>query len=267
MGFSLALGILRTVSRRVGAFVGCLALVGASVAGCSGSGHEHQRTLTVFAAASLQQPFEKIARSYESAHPEVKVALSFDGSQNLVEQMVSGAPAGVLATANQKTMDRALKHGVVSNPTRFTANTLTLVVPRNNPAHVTGFNTTLDKAKLVICAPQVPCGAATQRLAKINDHVLKPVSEESKVSDVRGKVESGQADAGIVYRTDAKRAGDAVLQFPIPHSSEVVNSYPIAAATAHNVDQNDARAFIALVLSPEGQKILHDAGFGTQSAQ
>ena len=238
----------------------------AGLAACgAGDGEDGDEPLTVFAAASLQQPFEAIAERFEEDNPGVDVVLSFDGSQSLVDQLGAGAPANVLATADARTMARAEDAGTVRVPQEFATNTLTLIVPAGNPAGVTGLDSSLDGAKLVVCAPEVPCGAATEQLEANAGVEIAPVSEESKVSDVRGKVESGQADAGIVYRTDAAAAGDRVEAIDIAGADEVVNAYPIAVTADAGADGQrfaDAETWIRAVTSDWGRKILADAGFG-----
>ena len=245
--------------------VGLAAGLAACGAGDGDGEDGDERTLTVFAAASLQQPFEAIAERFEEDNPGIDVVLSFDGSQSLVDQLGAGAPADVLATADARTMARAEDAGTVRVPQEFATNTLTLIVPAGNPAGVTGLDSSLDGAKLVVCAPEVPCGAATEQLEANAGVELTPVSEESKVSDVRGKVESGQADAGIVYRTDAAAAGDRVEAIDIAGADDVVNAYPIAVTADAGADGQrfaDAETWIRAVTSDWGRKILADAGFG-----
>lgn len=213
-------------------------------------------TATVFAAASLAAPFEEIAHGHD-------VAFSFDGSAGLVDQIAGGAPADVLATADRRTMDRAAEQGlVVAEPTMFATNQLVLVTPSDNPAGITGLDDSLAGAKLVVCAPEVPCGGATQRLADAVGATLEPVSEESKVTDVLGKVTSGEADAGLVYLTDAMAAGDAVEMIEVPEAAEHPNTYWIAEVAGGDVDE--ARALIELVMG--SQDVLADHGFGLSSA-
>lgn len=222
--------------------------------------------VTVFAAASLQDAFEELAASFQNAHPGVRIAFDFQGSQDLVTALDGGASADILATANNSTMTDAANKGLVGEQTEFATNVLTLIVPAGNPAGVTGINDgSLDKADLVICAPEVPCGEATQKLATELGVTLNPVSEEQKVTDVRGKVESGEAQAGIVYTTDAAQAGDKVETIALPANS-VINHYPIAL-TKSAANSQAAQAFIDYILSPEGQKVLQDTyGFGAPGA-
>jgi len=232
---------------------------GGASAGASGTTGE---TLTVFAAASLKGAFTKIGLSFEGERPGVKVAFNFDGSSALVDQLAAGAPADVLATADEKNMTRAVDAKVVSGTPRvFATNVLTLVVPAGNPARITGLDASLAGKKLVICAVGVPCGNATETLAKNLGATLKPVSTEQKVTDVLGKVTSGEADAGIVYTTDAAAAGDKVQAVAIPGSEKVVNRYPVAA-TAAAKDAGLAAAFADYVTGEQGRAVLAEFGFG-----
>ena len=222
--------------------------------------------VTVFAAASLQDAFQELATSFEAAHAGVHITFDFQGSQDLVTALDGGSPADVLATANNSTMTDAANKGLIGEQTEFATNVLTLIVPAGNPAGVTGINDgSLDNADLVICAPEVPCGEATAKLADELGVTLNPVSEEQKVTDVRGKVESGEAQAGIVYTTDAAKSGSKVEPIALPANS-VINHYPIALTKSAGNPQA-AQAFIDYILSPEGQKVLQDTyGFGAPGA-
>lgn len=237
------------------------------LAGCSSNGNgagddEGARTLTVFAAASLTDAFTEIADRFEGAHPGVEVRLSFDGSSGLVDQISGGAPADVFASADEATMSRAVDGGLVSGePRLFAINVLTLITPPDDPAGVTGFDASLDGKRLVVCAEGVPCGNATRALAERAGVDLKPVSEESKVTDVRGKVESGEADAGIVYTTDAAAAGDKVRTVPIAGAGDSPNRYPVAVLEGA-ADAGLAAEFVDAVTGPEGRAVLEGYGFG-----
>lgn len=225
----------------------------------SASSQEVSGELTVLAAASLQGSFEEIGERIEQAHPGLSISFDFQGSQDLVSSLAGGAQADVLATANNSTMDEAVSQSLVGEPTEFATNVLTLIVPEGNPAGITGLDSSLDDKNLVICAPEVPCGEATGKLAKALGVTLTPVSEEQKVTDVRGKVESGEADAGIVYTTDAA-AATGVERIDIPDGG-VVNHYPIAT-TAKPSNPQAAQLFIDTVLGSQGQTVLADHGFG-----
>ena len=234
----------------------------AGAASASGSGASQKATgkVTVLAAASLQKAFEEIEKTVEKDNPGLDVTFDFQGSQDLVSSLASGNSADVLATANNSTMKTAADQKLVGNQTEFATNVLTLIVPKGNPKKITGLDSSLDGANLVICAPEVPCGEATKKLAEAQGITLNPVSEEQKVTDVRGKVESGEADAGIVYTTDAAAAKDKADKIDIPDGG-VVNHYPIAP-TAKPENPAGAQVFIDAVTGKAGQEILAKHGFG-----
>ena len=233
-----------------------------SAASASGSGASQKATgkVTVLAAASLQKAFEEIEKTVEKDNPGLDVTFDFQGSQDLVASLAGGDSADVLATANNSTMKTAAEQKLVGNQTEFATNVLTLIVPKGNPKKITGLDSSLDGANLVICAPEVPCGEATKKLADAQGITLNPASEEQKVTDVRGKVESGEADAGIVYTTDAAAAKDKTDKIDIPDGG-VVNHYPIAP-TAKPENPAGAQAFIDAVTGKAGQEILAKHGFG-----
>ena len=261
---------------RTGVVASVLAAVALAVAGCSagaGTGtdtptqtptkHAVTGTVTVFAAASLTKTFTQLGTDFEKANPGSTVSFSFGGSSDLVTQLGAGAPADVFASADQKNMDKAVSAGVVSGePVDFATNVLAIAVPPGNPAHVTGWSDLAKPdLKVVVCAPQVPCGAATATVESKTGVTLKPVSQESAVTDVLGKVSSGEADAGIVYATDVKGAGKSVDSVPFPEAKDVVNTYPIAEIK-QGQNFTGGAAFIAYVTGPAGRKALEAAGFG-----
>lgn len=220
-------------------------------------------SITVFAAASLKATFTDVAAEFEAAHPGTTVDLNFAGSADLVTQITEGAPADVFASADEKNMAKLTDAGLVEgDPVDFATNTLEIAVPPDNPAGIATFADLAEPGlTLVICAPEVPCGAATAAIAEATGVPLAPVSEESSVTDVLGKVTSGEADAGLVYVTDVIAAGDAVTGIPFEESDEAVNVYPIAALG--DSDAPDvAAAFVAFVTSAEGRAVLEAAGFG-----
>ena len=233
---------------------------GAASASASGGTGKATGKVTVLAAASLQKAFEEIEKTVEKDNPGLDVTFDFQGSQDLVASLAGGDSADVLATANNSTMKTAADQKLVGSQTEFATNVLTLIVPKGNPKKITGLDSSLDGANLVICAPEVPCGEATKKLAKAQGITLNPVSEEQKVTDVRGKVESGEADAGIVYTTDAAAAKDKADRIDIPDGG-VVNHYPIAP-TAKPENPAGAQAFIEAVTGKAGQEILAKYGFG-----
>ena len=236
------------------------AATGAASASASGGTGKATGKVTVLAAASLQGAFEEIEKTVEKDNPGLDVTFDFQGSQDLVASLAGGDSADVLATANNSTMKTAADQKLVGSQTEFATNVLTLIVPKGNPKKITGLDSSLDGANLVICAPEVPCGEATKKLAKAQGITLNPVSEEQKVTDVRGKVESGEADAGIVYTTDAAAAKDKADKIDIPDGG-VVNHYPIAP-TAKPENPAGAQVFIDTVTGTAGQEILAKYGFG-----
>ncbi|WP_407317115.1 molybdate ABC transporter substrate-binding protein [Isoptericola halotolerans] len=242
----------------------------AALTGCT-TGESDDTTLTVYAAASLSEAFELIAADFEAAHEGVDVRLNVGGSAGLVAQVQQGAPADVLATADTRTMDALVADDLVGTPRAFATNTLQIAVPPGNPADVMGLADLVDPAlHLVVCAPEVPCGAATTAVAARAGLVLRPASEEQSVTDVLGKVSSGEADAGLVYVTDVARAGDQVEGIAFPEADAAVNTYPIAAIdrtgrtgrTGRTADQAElAQAFVDSVLADGGRATLADIGF------
>ena len=233
----------------------------------SGDSAEGQRTLAVYAASSLTGAFEELAERFEAEHPGVEVALTFGGSADLVAQVDQGAPADVVATADEATMGDLVAADLVEEPRAFATNTLQIVVPPDNPAGITGFEDLARPGlRLVVCAPAVPCGSATQRLAETVGVALQPVSEEQAVTDVLGKVRTGEADAGIVYVTDVAASAEEVRGIEVPEATDVVSTYPVATVTAS--DEADLGAdFIGLVVGETGQDVLADLGFGPAPKQ
>lgn len=250
--------------RSVRGAIAALGVFGVTVllAGCSPTPHDGEH-LTVFAAASLKSVFTELGTQFENTNPGTTVEFNFAGSSDLVTQLTQGAPADVFASADTPNMDKAVDAGLIDGePVPFATNTLTIVTAPGNPKHIRSF---ADLAKpgmaVVVCAPQVPCGSAAEKIERSTGVTLSPVSEESAVTDVLGKVTSGQADAGLVYVTDANGAGDAVAAIGFPESAAAVNTYPIGTLKAAG-NGAAAQRFVALVVSPEGQKALSEAGFG-----
>jgi molybdate transport system substrate-binding protein len=219
-------------------------------------------TLTVYAAASLKPTFTELGATFTRENPGTTVNFSFAGSSDLVANLIGGAPGDVFASADVADMTKATDAGLVTgDPTNFATNTLVIVTPPSNPAGIASF---ADLAKPgvveVVCAPRVPCGAAANKIEDTTGVTLSPASEESSVTDVLGKVISGDAQAGLVYVTDAKSAGDKVETIDFPESKDAVNTYPIGALKSSPSPETAAK-FVALVTGPEGQKVLKTAGF------
>ncbi|MCA5895224.1 molybdate ABC transporter substrate-binding protein [Isoptericola sp. NEAU-Y5] len=219
-------------------------------------------TLTVFAAASLQHAFEQVATEFEARHEGVDVRLSLAGSADLVAQVQQGAPADVVATASTATMDRLAADNLVGAPQAFATNALQIAVPPGNPAGVETLADLTDPGlALVLCAPEVPCGAASAAVEEAAGLHLRPVSEERSVTDVLGKVTTGEADAGLVYVTDVAAAGDGVEGIAFPESSAAPTTYPVATV-AGSAEPALAQEFVHLVLAAEGRATLLNLGFG-----
>lgn len=220
--------------------------------------------IQVFAAASLKASFSELGESFQKENPAITVKFNFDGSSSLFDQMQGGAKADVFASADEKNMKKATDAGLnAGEPSIFVNNTLTLAVPKGNPAGVTGLDDSLIGKKLVICAEGVPCGNAYRELAQKVGFTGQAVSEETSVKDVMGKVVSGEADAGVVYQTDALVEKDAVDTIDIPGSNTVVNAYPIVVTkmAADNGNDAAAKAFVDYVLSDAAQKVFAKYGF------
>lgn len=229
----------------------------------AGSDEGSEDPLQVFAAASLAESFSELGETFEETHGE-EVVFNFAGSSDLVAQIEQGAPAGVFASADEPTMERAQQsEALAAGPELFAANTLVIITPPDNPAGIRTFGDLAgDHVITVVCAPQVPCGTATAQAADAVKAELTPASEENAVTDVLGKVRSGEADAGVVYRTDALSAGNDVETIEFEGAEDVVNHYPIA--TLQEADRAElAQEFVDFVLGPESQQVLSDAGFAS----
>jgi molybdate transport system substrate-binding protein len=238
-----------------------------------------QQVLTVFAAASLREAFGAIAEAFEHMHPGLEVTLSFAGSQELRAQIEHGAAADVVASADQHQMDALLRAGRVVAPVTFAANEPVIVVARDDvgsEASVQSLEDLPRASRIVLGAPEVPIGRYTQALleragarfggdfrARVE---AKVVSRELNVRQVLAKVSLGEAQAGIVYRTDAKSAADAVQVVAIADELNVVAEYPIAVVRGA-LQGRLANAFVRLVVSAEGGRLLREAGFTSPQAE
>ncbi len=218
-------------------------------------------SITVLAASSLTDAFNEMGRQFQAAHPGIAISFSFGASSTLAQQLNAGAPADVLATADEPTMQVAVTGGSVTTPTVFAHNRLSILVAKGNPNNV---RTLADLARpgliVVLCAAEVPCGRfGRQALDKAGVKVT-PKSLEANVRGVVSKVTLGEADAGIVYVTDVRVAGSTAEGVSIPNEQNVLATYPIATVkTAKNARL--AEAFVAYVRSPDGRQILAKAGF------
>nr|WP_307332729.1 molybdate ABC transporter substrate-binding protein [Microbacterium sp. SORGH_AS_1204] len=216
----------------------------------------------VFAAASLRTSFTELADAFEHRHPGVTVELSFAGSADLATQIINGAPADVFASADLKTMTLVSDAGLLAaDATVFATNHLEIATPPANPAGITSLSDLgREGTRVVICAPQVPCGAAAEKVLTAAGVIVSPVSEESSVTDVLGKIISGEADAGLVYTTDIRAAGSDVQGIPTAQADAVVNDYPLGLLQASDNPAVAARFADFVRQDPDG--ILDAAGFG-----
>ncbi len=249
-----------------------VAMVAVGATGCSSSAASSDTTttqpkvggsITVSAASSLTGAFNQLGTRFQSAHPGTKITFNFGSSSALVLQIQQGAPADVFASASTKNMTAAQSSGnIKGKPVVFARNTLEIVVKPGNPLGITSL-AGLNKANVVaLCAPSAPCGAAADTVLQ-QAGVTIPTSKVTLGADVKttlAQVTSGNADAAIVYVTDAKAVGHAGEAVPIPKSQNVVTSYPIAPVTG-TTNAALANAWIAYVIGPEGQKVLRAAGF------
>ena len=229
--------------------------------------------LMVFAAASLTDAFTEIGETFEAAHPGVKITFNFAGSQSLQTQIQEGAPADVFASANMQEMDALVAGGFIAQdaPQVFLANKLVVILPANNPANLDKLeDLARPDIKLVLAAEEVPVGRyARQMLDQLNGQfgsdfkdkvIANVVSNEDNVRQVLAKVQLGEADAGIVYASDAVTATDLQI-IEIPDELNVIAKYPIAPLR-NSANAELAAQFVAYILSPEGQFSLGKWGFG-----
>lgn len=240
--------------------IGALAL-----AACGGNGETADATdgtVTVFAAASLTAAFTEIGDAFMIEYPDAEVVFNFAASSELVTQIGEGAPADVFASADQSNMAKLVDAGGnATEPTVFARNLLQIIVGPGNPTGITGVADLANEDLIVVtCAPDVPCGKYAAEIFANAGVTVTPKSLEENVKAVVSKVALGEADAGIVYRTDVIAAGADAAGVEIPEDINVVAEYPVAVTEdAPNAD--GAQAFIDVVLSEQGRKILDSYGF------
>jgi len=245
----------------VSLLAGVLALSGCSNGSAPGQGNSGE--LTVFAAASLSAPFTALARDFEAANPGTAVRLNLAGSADLAAQLLAGAPADVFAAADEANMAKVVDAGLTAGEAHVIAtNVLTIAVPPGNPAGISGFaDLAVDGPQVVVCAVQVPCGAAAEKIEQATGLNLSPVSEESSVTGVMGKVVSGEADAGLVYVTDVRSSAGKVQEVPFPEAGQAANRYPLVRLVS-SAETELADDFVRFVRGADGQAVLQEAGFG-----
>lgn len=240
-----------------------LLLLGAAVtAGCSPGVDAATATLTVSAASSLTDAFGDLATRFEEQHPGVDVVLNLAGSSALAEQVNAGAPVDVLATASATTMAAVVDAGNAARPTAFATNRLTIAVPPGNPREIGALaDLAAPGIRTAICAPEVPCGAATAELLARARLTIDVATLDPDVRSVLGRVTADEVDAGIVYVTDVRAADGAAGEVAVPEDVNVSTDY-LVAEVADAEEPALARAFVDLVTGPTGQRVLADLGFG-----
>jgi len=253
--------------------LGCMPI--AAPAGDSSAAATETTTLTVFAAASLTDAFGEIGENFAAAHPGVEVVFNFAGSNQLATQIGEGAPADVFASANAAQLNVAIDSGRIVTGTQrtFVRNRLVVVAPGDNPAGLTSLqDLATPGVKIVLAAKEVPVGQYSLDFldkaeadgslgAGFKDAVLANiVSYEENVRAVLTKITLGEADAGIVYTSDASTAEGEVTQIEIPDNLNTIASYPIAPLS-DSPHLALAQQFMDYVLAPEGQQVLVKYGF------
>ncbi|ANY09759.1 molybdate-binding protein [Pseudonocardia sp. HH130630-07] len=221
-------------------------------------------TLTVFAAASLTGTFSELEKQFEAANPGSDVTFNFAGSSTLAQQINQGAPADVFASADENNMTKVTDAGnQQGEPVVFATNTLQIAVAPQNPKQVASLqDLTKPDLRTVVCAPQVPCGSATEKVEQAAGADITPVSEEQDVKAVLQKVTTGNADAGLVYKTDVTASEGKAEGVDFPQASGAVNDYPITVLK-NSQNAELAQKWVQFVTGDQGRQVLVAAGFGT----
>lgn len=256
--------------RRSVSALACIALVTALLQGCAPA--DSSRTLHVYAASSLAESFSAMEQAFEIAHPDTDVVLAFAGSQVLRLQIEQGAPADVFASADPAHMQALVERGRVRDGRIFAHNQLVLIVPAGNPARIESFRDLPRASRLVIGTENVPVGSYARRVLLRAEAagdggfaasvLARVASEESNVRLVRAKVELGEADAAIVYRSDTVAAG-GVRAIEIPPALNVNADYSIGIVEG-SVNPDLAAAWLAFVVSRQGRELLARHGFAAE---
>ena len=238
-----------------------------ALAGCGGADDAKDASgisgkVVVLAASSLTETFTELGEAFEAQHPGSRVTFSFAASSELATQIEQGAPADVFASASPTTMALVSDSGdTADEPVTLVRNTLEIAVPAGNPAGVTGLADFAKKGLVIaLCAPEVPCGAAADKVFAAAKLAPKPDTLEADVKATLSKVTLGEVDAALVYKTDVLAAGDKIEGIDFPEAADAVNDYPIAVL-ADAPNPRAAQAFVDLVQSAAGRKVLAEAGF------
>jgi molybdate transport system substrate-binding protein len=237
---------------------------GASASGtgspASGTTRAHG-SITVLAAASLKESFTAIGKAFEAANPGTAVTFGFGASSTLAQQIVQGAPADVFASASGKNMQQVVDAKAATAPAAFAKNRLEIAVPPDNPGRIAGLQDLAKPGvKVALCQPRVPCGDLAQKVLATAKVTVTPATLEADVKAALTKVQLGEVDAGLVYVTDVRAAGDKVTGVEIPPDADLATAYPIAALTG-SANPDLAKAFVQYVLSMPARAQLTEAGF------
>jgi molybdate transport system substrate-binding protein len=251
-----------TIRRRLlSAVATSVALASLVACGADDSGEAGTVTVRVLAAASLTEVFTELGTEFEKDHPGTTVELSFGPSSGLAEQIDRGAPADVFASASPANMDAVVEAGHAERPTDFARNSMEIAVPPENPGDVRELaDLTRRNLKVAVCQVEVPCGRTAAEVFASAGLTVEAATEETDVKAVLTKVRLGEVDAGVVYETDVRAAGDDVRGVAIPEEHNASTRYPIAALTGSQHPET-AQEFVDLVLSTAGAKVLAAAGF------
>jgi molybdate transport system substrate-binding protein len=238
-----------------------LGFLGASC-GSDDSGSAATGDVVVFAASSLTEAFNEMGTAFQDANPDANVTFNFAGSGDLVTQIGQGAPADIFVSADDSNMKKLTDAGeAAGDPVSIAKNTFQVIVEKGNPKGITGVADLAEPDLIVVlCADTVPCGKGAAKVLENASVTVTPKSYEDKVKGVVTKVTTGEADAGIVFVTDVKAAGDSAAGVDIPADINVISNYPIVI-TKEATNAAGAQAFIDFVASPPGQAILAKYGF------
>lgn len=240
--------------------LGTAAVLVSTVSSCGGS--DNGQTVLVLAASSLTDAFGVMEEEFEAAHPDLDVEVSLGGSTTLQVQLEQGAPADVVAFADTASMETLAATGLVDPPQNFASNSMILATPADNPGVVGSVDDLADPSLLVgVCAPQVPCGAYAREVLAQAGVVASIDTEEPDVRSLASKLARGDLDAGLIYTTDIGSFEGDIAAVQLPAGVDVRAEYPIAVVDESS-RRADATRFVEFVLSPAGQQILAEAGFG-----
>jgi molybdate transport system substrate-binding protein len=239
---------------------GCGQKTPSSATASTSSGH----SIVVFAATLLKPAFTLLAGKFQTDNPGATIDFDFATSSELANKLTQGASADIFASADSAQMDTVVKADLTSSdPVNFASNTLVIVTAPGDPKQIRSFaDLAKPDVRVAVCQASAACGSATQRIEDNTGVHLNPVSEDLVSSSVLGKVTGGEADAGLVYLTDAHKAGDKVTEVKFPESDDAVNIYPIAILK-HASQPALAQKFVDLVTGAMGQRVLTQAGFAS----